>query len=185
MSFEPDYPQRLKVYSRFMALVQKHKPPDNNLDVQVCASNIERSIFNNALSLYSFTSHRSNKTWNIFFKNIYINRAVSVYVNLDPDSHIRNNTMMTRLLNKQLLSQDIGGLSFMDMFPEKYKDYKITIDKMVDIKATEQVNNEGMFKCFKCNMYKTTYYQMQTRSADEPLTTFITCHNCDKKWKIQ
>jgi DNA-directed RNA polymerase subunit M/transcription elongation factor TFIIS len=24
---------------------------------------------------------------------------------------------------------------------------------------------------------------MQTRSADEPMTVFITCHNCDSRWK--
>ena len=28
-----------------------------------------------------------------------------------------------------------------------------------------------------------TYYQLQTRSVDEPMTTFITCLNCGFKWK--
>jgi transcription elongation factor S-II len=26
--------------------------------------------------------------------------------------------------------------------------------------------------------------QMQTRSADEPMTTFVTCVNCGNKWKF-
>jgi DNA-directed RNA polymerase subunit M/transcription elongation factor TFIIS len=42
---------------------------------------------------------------------------------------------------------------------------------------------EGMFKCGKCKSKKTTYYQMQTRSADEPMTTYVTCMDCDAKWK--
>lgn len=42
---------------------------------------------------------------------------------------------------------------------------------------------EGMLKCGKCKGKKTTYYQMQTRSADEPMTTFVTCHDCGNKWK--
>ena len=42
---------------------------------------------------------------------------------------------------------------------------------------------EGMLKCGKCKGKKTTYYQMQTRSADEPMTTFVTCHGCGHKWK--
>jgi transcription elongation factor S-II len=29
-----------------------------------------------------------------------------------------------------------------------------------------------------------TYYQLQTRSADEPMTTFVTCVNCDNRWKF-
>jgi DNA-directed RNA polymerase subunit M/transcription elongation factor TFIIS len=42
---------------------------------------------------------------------------------------------------------------------------------------------EGILKCGKCKGKKTTYYQMQTRSADEPMTTFVTCHDCGNKWK--
>lgn len=41
----------------------------------------------------------------------------------------------------------------------------------------------GIFKCGKCRQNKTTYYEMQTRSADEPMTVFITCHVCNTTWK--
>jgi transcription elongation factor S-II len=44
-------------------------------------------------------------------------------------------------------------------------------------------NYKGIFRCNRCKSYKTTYYEMQTRSADEPMTVFITCHNCDSRWK--
>ncbi|CAL9163551.1 unnamed protein product [Musa hybrid cultivar] len=40
------------------------------------------------------------------------------------------------------------------------------------------------FKCGRCGQRKTTYYQMQTRSADEPMTTFVTCVNCNNHWKF-
>lgn len=40
------------------------------------------------------------------------------------------------------------------------------------------------FKCGKCGQRKTTYFQLQTRSADEPMTTFVTCVNCDNRWKF-
>ena len=39
------------------------------------------------------------------------------------------------------------------------------------------------FICRKCQSNKCTYYQMQTRSADEPMTTFVTCIDCGKRWK--
>jgi DNA-directed RNA polymerase subunit M/transcription elongation factor TFIIS len=42
---------------------------------------------------------------------------------------------------------------------------------------------EGLFKCGKCKSKKTTYYQMQTRSADEPMTTYVTCKDCGNRWK--
>lgn len=41
-----------------------------------------------------------------------------------------------------------------------------------------------MFRCGKCKQRKCTYYQMQTRSADEPMTTFVTCVNCGNRWKV-
>eukprot|EP00439_Symbiodinium_sp_Y106_P042252 s4841_g5.t1 len=31
---------------------------------------------------------------------------------------------------------------------------------------------------------KTTYFQMQTRSSDEPMTTFVTCLTCGNRWKF-
>ncbi|KAI6670250.1 hypothetical protein NL676_005135 [Syzygium grande] len=40
------------------------------------------------------------------------------------------------------------------------------------------------FKCGRCGQRKCTYYQMQTRSADEPMTTYVTCVNCNNRWKF-
>ena len=41
----------------------------------------------------------------------------------------------------------------------------------------------NQFRCMKCKGNKTTYYTMQTRSADEGETIFITCLNCGKRWR--
>ena len=49
--------------------------------------------------------------------------------------------------------------------------------------SSEDPNYEGLFRCGKCKSNRTTYYQMQTRSADEPMTIFIRCLNCGKDWR--
>ncbi|GMT16473.1 hypothetical protein PFISCL1PPCAC_7770, partial [Pristionchus fissidentatus] len=41
-----------------------------------------------------------------------------------------------------------------------------------------------MFKCGKCNKKNCTYTQLQTRSADEPMTTFVFCLECGNRWKF-
>lgn len=41
----------------------------------------------------------------------------------------------------------------------------------------------GMYRCGKCKQNKTTYYQAQIRRADEPMTTFVICLNCNNNWK--
>ena len=39
------------------------------------------------------------------------------------------------------------------------------------------------YHCYKCKKNECTYYQLQIRSSDEPMTTFITCLNCNNSWK--
>jgi len=53
----------------------------------------------------------------------------------------------------------------------------------MDMAKAKEDDYTGMFKCGKCKCKKVTYYQMQTRSADEPMTTYFTCMGCGAKWK--
>ena len=38
--------------------------------------------------------------------------------------------------------------------------------------------------CPQCKQKKVSYSQAQTRSADEPMTTFCDCTVCGRKWKF-
>ena len=40
-----------------------------------------------------------------------------------------------------------------------------------------------VFKCRKCGSRSCSYYEIQTRSADEPMTQFINCLNCGNRWR--
>lgn len=50
--------------------------------------------------------------------------------------------------------------------------------------AQDAVAETDQFKCGRCKERRCKYYQMQTRSADEPMTTFVTCINCGNRWKF-
>jgi len=50
--------------------------------------------------------------------------------------------------------------------------------------AQEEQSISTHLKCGKCGQKKVTYTQAQTRSADEPMTTFCTCLNCGNRWKF-
>jgi transcription elongation factor S-II len=41
----------------------------------------------------------------------------------------------------------------------------------------------SLFTCSRCKSIKTTSTQKQTRSADEPMTVFVLCLNCGKRWR--
>lgn len=71
-----------------------------------------------------------------------------------------------------------NGLASQTLMKLRQKDLEREQSKM---KADKEYN--GILVCKKCKSRKTTYYQMQTRSADEPMTTYVTCLNCNQKWK--
>lgn len=73
---------------------------------------------------------------------------------------------------------DPNGLYSQAMFKLKKKELE-----METARVKQDEDYAGMFKCGKCKSKKTTYYQMQTRSADEPMTTYVTCLGCNNRWK--
>ena len=81
-------------------------------------------------------------------------------------------------------SHEIAFMTHYEMCPDKWS-------KMLHIKSERDkgkfnINIEAStdtFICRKCKSNKTTYYQLQTRSADEPMTTFVTCLDCGNRFK--
>ena len=47
--------------------------------------------------------------------------------------------------------------------------------------ATVQGTKTSSFKCGRCKKSNCTYNQLQTRSADEPMTTFVLCMECGNR----
>ena len=131
--------------------------------------NIEKSIFNNALS-YA-TKHDIEKTWeNKIFQHIYKQKYVSIMLDLQN----KENNLVEKIKFKQILSKDIASLSPQDIYPDNWKHIEFVDDNVED----------GIFQCKKCKSRKTTYYSLQTRSSDEPMTNFITCIECKNRWKM-
>jgi transcription elongation factor S-II len=166
----PNHPQRIKVYKRFYDMLKENIDNSFSLsddDILKMSLNLERGIFNNTLILYN--NKVVSQTWNELFKNIYINRAIIIYDNINPKGKIGNTTLLTRLLNKECDEFDICNFSPDKLFPERYNNLlKQYYDRVIDNEAITPSNvdqPDGVFKCGKCKSYKTTYYQIQTRSA--------------------
>ncbi len=63
-----------------------------------------------------------------------------------------------------------------------YDKEKKDIEKLYE-EAGKPMVKEGAIKCNRCGKNKCFYYQIQTRSADEGMTTFYTCTECGNRWK--
>ena len=78
----------------------------------------------------------------------------------------------------------LARLDDMELYPENWKKLQDQqLAKELRLLEGNKMAATDMFKCNRCGKRETTYYEMQTRSADEPMTIFITCCNCGKKWK--
>lgn len=92
-----------------------------------------------------------------------------------------------KLLNRELKTSMVFDMQPNHMWPGGPYDKRLqaSIEKSMkkEVSIVNEKDYKGLFKCAKCREYKTTYYEMQTRSADEPMTVFVTCHICDITWK--
>lgn len=124
---------------------------------------------------------------NKVFWNMYRNKAISLYENLKGlDSYVGNKeNWLHKLKNKELTITQFVEMNAFDMCPSRWK---ATIEKIIETekKLYSKSDAASIFMwCSGCKKKsKCDYYQMQTRSADEPMTTFVTCLECDKQWKL-
>ncbi|KAF4520473.1 hypothetical protein B566_EDAN004724 [Ephemera danica] len=63
---------------------------------------------------------------------------------------------------------------------DKFKKEAINDAQLAQVEGTKT----DLLKCGKCKKRNCTYNQMQTRSADEPMTTFVLCNECGNRWKF-
>ena len=113
-----------------------------------------------------------------------MNKCISIYSNLSKGSYIQNNYLLKNILEKKIDPESVANLSVYDIFPDNWKDLMDKKSKMDELKY--KLKPEAMtdqFKCRKCYSRSCSYYEVQTRSADEPMTQFITCLDCKNRWK--
>ena len=68
-----------------------------------------------------------------------------------------------------------------ELWPDRWKNLALPLHLQNEVAEIEYESTQ--FRCGKCKERKTTYRQMQTRSADEPMTTFVRCTVCGNRWK--
>jgi len=95
--------------------------------------------------------------------------------------------LVRRLQTKELDVKKLADYSAVQLWPDgpraKAEFALKAKDLAMEAAKAKEEDYEGQFKCGKCKSTKTTYYQMQTRSADEPMTTYVTCKGCGNRWK--
>ena len=146
--------------------------------------NIEKSLFNHAIANCTGAHNWQNTN----LRECYKSRWLSLWYNLN---HPDNKNLIERIRDGSLKTPTIASSTPSELWVQgrwhkadiesKERDVK----KWIRSKQSDLPEDyEGLNKCGKCKSMRTTYYQMQTRSADEPMTTFCKCHSCNNNWKF-
>ena len=152
------------------------KKIDNILHNEKNSLNLEKGIFN--YTLKEADRHKIVKKWdNKYFVQIYLDHLRSIISNLKKE-------IIQQIADGTVKPHVVAFMTHQELFPEKW-------NQLIDAKSKRDKNKfetniaaaTDVFTCRKCKGNQCTYYQMQTRSADEPMTTFVTCLLCSSRWK--
>ena len=138
---------------------------------------------NMEISLYNYTIQEATirlvvKSWdNPYFIVIYVNHLKSILVNLTEE-------ILQKIMSGEIKPQNIAFMTHQELNYGKWKQLLEEKAKQDKYKFEEKVQaSTDTFVCKKCKKNICSYYQLQTRSSDESITTFITCLTCEYRWK--
>lgn len=146
------------------------------------AEKIEKSIYNYAHEqciLKNIEPIIENK----YFLRIYVNKLMSIYNNINEKSYIKNTNLLNKINNDEIDLNMIAFLSPQEIHKEhwrKYIDKQSAVDEFLYSRTIGVKTKE--YKCGRCKERNCSYYQLQVRCSDEPMTTFINCLNCGNNW---
>jgi transcription elongation factor S-II len=168
---ETNDPVRIKSRQLLSQALETNEPFEYDYELYDCqelAAQIEDAIF-------------------IEFKNTelkYKNRVRSRIANLkDP-----KNPKLRESVRLGIITADrLAKMSSEELASDELKELRAKFTKE-SINDHQMARTDGakssLLSCGKCKKNNVTYTQMQTRSADEPMTTFAFCQECGHRWKF-
>lgn len=165
----------------FPGILSKRFCSNHNLKDEILA--MERVIYSKTLDRAD--KNTVVKNWNYpLFRSIYKQAVAEILWNLHPNSTKQNKNLIKRLEEGEFSLSDIPNMSAYELSPEKWRDMADRQFKREQkILEGDKSRSTDQFKCHRCGKRECSYYELQTRSADEPMTMFINCLNCGKRWR--
>uniref|UniRef100_A0A4X2JU03 Transcription elongation factor n=1 Tax=Vombatus ursinus TaxID=29139 RepID=A0A4X2JU03_VOMUR len=139
---------------------------------------------------------------NILVNIIFLNCIIPIYQELRNTDMKYKNRVRSRIANlkdaknpnlrKNVLCGNIppdlfARMTAEEMASDELKEMRKNLTKEA-IREHQMAKTGGtqtdLFTCGKCKKKNCTYTQVQTRSADEPMTTFVVCNECGNRWKV-
>ena len=148
------------------------------IDNYSISDNLEKGIYNYTLQQCD-NKHIIKKWNNKQFTIIYFEKLKMILFNL------KFTNVIDSIKNKKYKAHHLAFMTHQEIYPESWslliEEKRIRDENKFNPKLEASTDD---FTCFKCKSKKCSYYQLQTRSADEPMTTFVSCLECGNRWKF-
>lgn len=142
--------------------------------------NIERGIFNFTVTVVKQANNPCSWKHYLFVK-VYRQQAKTILNEFEINAAL----FFDRMIRGELYPHQVVFMRCTELRPDKWLPY--VHDRQVQIAKSFEVdlsNVTDQYQCHRCHKRKCVYYERQTRSADEPMTVFVTCVVCNNHWTM-
>lgn len=178
-----DYTEKdLDIKRKFLNNILKEKRQEHVKLINKFIKNMSMSKeLENGIFDYTIVYSTLEELLESMFESIYNSKLHSILDNLNPKSPLKNKILLEQIKNKYHKPYNIAFLTPQQLFKENWLTL-IKKKEFIEYK-TKNMATTDLYKCGKCKERKCTVFQLQTRSADEPMTTFVNCTVCGFTFK--
>ncbi|CAP23413.2 Protein CBG03263 [Caenorhabditis briggsae] len=159
---------RLKSAQLLLSALRYGELPDGTLDPEELAVQIEEKLY---------SVHRdTNKNYSAAVRSRIFNLRDK-----------KNLALRENVLTGVVRAEKFATMTSEEMASPEIREMREKFTKEAILEhqvSVQQGTPSDMFKCGKCGKKNCTYTQLQTRSSDEPMTTFVFCLECGNRWKF-
>ena len=132
------------------------------------------------LAVFEFTKKYiyANDIDNDYLKSVYSSKINDIHFNIQDES----NNLLSNILNQKIELETIPYLQCNILNSQLWEPI-IKKKEFIEYKK-ENMTTSDAYECRRCKVRKCKVFLLQTRSADEPMTVFIQCENCNSTFKI-
>jgi len=164
---------------RLLRIVDSTRPERLLLEYPVI---MEKSVYN--YTIKEAKLKKIERLWsNSIFSFLYKKNVIKIISNININKNAE--FVLNKLKYGYWEPENLITMLHEELYPELWEDLILKNKRKMELLLKDQ-NQKGSstFKCGKCKEYNCTYFQLQTRSADEPMTTFVLCLSCNNRWKF-